>query len=217
MSVLLKTQRASIAESLKRHGLNIKDFERTETDQQFRLEHKDTGYFLTMRPNFNRGGGTLLTFTPGFRSALQEQQVLNTWVDVTRIIERWCAVLVEERDADDPWEESREQEGQQRFQDSDSKFTADELPLIDAAVDRSFEKLLSVAKERGIEKDIKSIETTVKFLKDEARRQTRGRWFDIFLGAVLGRLIEWGLSPELLNPVLNVLLESVKPMLQIVA
>lgn len=222
MSVLMKSQRAEIAQLLIGRGLEPLDFEWTEvkprmsgSDTSTVLTHKESGYYFHIEPTKNEEVDFWIYRTPGNNNANEEfEGCIGGWPRLLGKITSWVDVLEKEVKAIDPWDDTLKDDFQD-FKSEDTKFTPDELVQIDRAIDASFQTLIDIANDNGVEAKLDDLQDSIDELKREARKQKRSKWLDMFTAAIVGRLVDWGLSTALMSPVLMQLFNSAKHLLQL--
>lgn len=218
----MKSQRAEIAQMLIGRGLEPLDFVWADVKPRMSgsqpstvLTHKESGYYFHIEPTKNEEVDFWVYRTPGSQSAAEEfEGCIGGWKRLMEKMASWMDVLEKEVKAIDPWDDTLKDDFTE-FKSEESKFTPDELVQIDRAIDASFQTLIDIANENGVEAKLDDIQDSINELKLQARKQKRNTWLDLFTSAVLGQLVEWGLGTALVSPVLAQLLNSAKHLLQL--
>lgn len=134
------------------------------------------------------------------------------WGNILDRVRDWAIEVNQENEAVDPW-----QEEVGKIADDDSAFTFNELPRIDRAIDASLEELKKDALGHGIKLDrIESELTEVKqLLQKAARNSTKKDWLNIFKGAIVSKLLDWGMSLGLLTSIAHVMVSAAQDIAQL--
>ena len=223
MAELRASLRARLASIIRAYHLEPLDFEWTDSPKPsfpssknaVELKHKHSNFFIKVEEgrNSDQEARLFITYAPNEGSLSPEIVAVKDWERYVAYFETWIKLVVSEVTADDPWSTLSESS---TFKDEDTKFTQAELVNVDKAVDAAFTTLLQRAADSGQNRTLKSIQKDIKFLKDEARKQTRNKWLDLFKQVVAGMVLEWGLQAAVNADVLNTLYEAAKPILTIV-
>lgn len=205
-----KSQRAEIASIIRQNGLEPNDFSLVEKEVQGNaaliVKHTATDAIFAVDALENHFG---VLYAPSDVSLKPVRSTGVSWESAMNYLSSWVRYVKEESEAEDPWDNQTQEEFDQFHNDS-SKFTPEELERLDKAIDSSFDYLTSVAEENGYtltDSDMVQISKDIKFLKNEARSNSKRKWLDLFMGTVIGRLLEWGLSSALVGAIFAKLIE----------
>ncbi|MDB5176465.1 MAG: hypothetical protein JWN75_133 [Candidatus Saccharibacteria bacterium] len=211
MEMIFKpSQRSEIASIMRQNGLEPNDFRLKESDNEYTstltFRHTKSDASFTIESN---GNSFEITFSPSESSMKSSLIGGMAWNSVTQYVAKWASYVRANEDADDPWSEQTE-EAFKDFQENENNFTQEELARLDPAIESSFEQLLLIAKEKGYtptQKDLLQISEDIKYLKDEARKSSKRKWLDLFMGIVVTKLVDWGLESGLFGIIVAKLFE----------
>ena len=218
MSVgLTKYQKQGLGAALASAGYSPDDFiyadEPAEDDnhEYVSLTHRESSErFAIRRAIGNNHSYYIRSSEPGTN---REQSYGGmSWNDVERNLESWAQDVQREDTAIDPWQQEAED-----MANDDSLFSLDELPRVDRAIEESLENLKTQAIEHGktaeqIEGELQEIK---RILQKSARNSTKREWISIFKGIIVGKLIDWGMQPELYQNVLHTLITAAQDVAQL--
>jgi len=219
---MLRTyQKSQLAKAVTGSGLRIEDF---------RLKPGDTDVTFDSRPEifsmnckiidaefsvFSRDGEAYNVVYHPSASSTNKSSLSNLgWNALTQTLDSWLAYVRQDIESDDPWSELEDSES---FKDTDEKFKPAELDILDKAIDESIGHLIDTANSKGMEITLESLTQEINELKAQARKETKGKWLERFKGYISGKIIDWGLEKAIELSVIQILYESAKPVLHILA
>lgn len=220
MNGLRASQKAKFGSIITEYELQPRDFGwrqdpkptlKSSTNPQ-EIFHHDTDHYFRFEER--EGTKIFITYTPDENTSKPVNLIVETWAQVLGYFDKWIGIIKEEAAAVDPWADPEDSD---TFSDEDTQFTPLELKSVDNAIDKSMEKLLQVANENGIHKTLADIQDDIKYLKESARKNSRSEWLDLFKQVIAGKLLEWGLGAALASGILQVLFETAKPVLKLLA
>lgn len=210
------SQKAEIANIIDgRELLSSGDFEQKIGGEGriLRLTYKDNkDFFLII--NLRTDNAFDIVFSPSETSLRDTTLTQISWSNVIASVRAWAIYLNNEIASVDPWAEL---DDSNTFEGKDTNFTPAELEVVDRAIDAAMVELIKEANARGINKKLDDIQDDIKFLKAEARKQTRFKWRDFFIQTITAKILEWGLDALVMTGVLKVLVENAEPFLRIIA
>lgn len=205
-----RSQRAEIAKIIQTGGFDPKDFDLSEKEIRDNptliLKHKSTEAIFAV-DNIEGNFGVL--YAPSDVSLKPVRLTGISWNLALQYLTSWVRYVKEESEADDPWDEKIREEFDE-FHNDTSEFTIQELERLDSAIESSFKHLVATAEEQGhkvTNEELKQITEDIRFLKEEARKSSKRKWLDTFMGVILGKLVDWGLSTTLVGTVFAKLIE----------
>ena len=208
-----KSQRAEIAEIIRSRDLEPREFDLQEKDidnnpdnPALILKHKSTEAMYAVYVTNDHFG---VLYAPSAVSLKPVHKTGISWSSAMQYLNSWIKYVKEESEADDPWDEQTREDFDD-FHNDESNFTPEELQRLDLAIEGSFQHLIAVAEDQGhkvSKEELSQIANDIKFLKDEARKSSKRKWLDAFMGVVLSKLIDWGLSSALVGTVFAKLVE----------
>ena len=127
-SGLLRTQKVAIATLLKSKGIDLAAFDLTDTEKQFSIIHRETGYYLriTHKPS---GWNYKIQCAPG-KEKISADTLTDRWDSVLNFVNSWVENLERELRTVDLWNQPFAAATEIRMVSGasapDSQFTTDE-------------------------------------------------------------------------------------------
>ena len=210
--VLSRLEENAVAEAAQAVGLDPQEFEwRTRPPEKFgpspyrRIIHKPTGSHLEFSLNSNGVTGHWLDWSPMFPSG-QRYMSATTWASASRVIDAWVSIVKQNHEAPDLWAAVRAQTAlptaAARTSEPSDPFTPSELKLLEAGLDEVEHFIISTQPLDPGGRD--QVHKRFGYLRDAARRGVRKiDWLNIFVGQVVGMIMERILDPASYAPVMT--------------
>lgn len=99
---LLRSQKNAIFNALKSTHINHFDFDLEDTDEKFKLHHKDTNHYLEI--SYKAGAyNYAITYSPG-DNVWEDSKRVDSWNAVFHIVESWARYLEGEASQPEYWD-----------------------------------------------------------------------------------------------------------------
>lgn len=173
------------------------------------LTHKPTGYsfqFDYHEGDFMNPATRIARYSPGRESA-SAYTPCDSWVDMLAMVGKWLQYILRETKEPDLWSRT-DYENFQSWTLPNTKFTPDEQAEVETGLNR-VEALLIEHSDRT-EKSLKAIKADIKYLKNSSKTSGRRDWLMMFIGTVVSKLSDWGISSIDWKLVAKTLFEGVK-------
>lgn len=193
-SGLLLTQKAAIATLLKSKGIDSTAFDLTDTKDEFRLAHRETGYYLRItyhqdvwnyKLECSPGTGTVYTVNKG-----------DYWATILPYIQTWINNLEPELNVSNPWTQTFVDSGEIQMVSGanaqDSQFTKDEKLMIVDSLREVKEYLISNRQLTKLE--LAFIDVKLDSLVKASESSGRIQWLHTAIGVIVTIGIGIGLT-----------------------
>lgn len=223
---LKRLQKQQLGQALSKAGFNPRDFkleDMSKSDSKplpvLRVVHLASNEYIEVTYVDHENNPTFYIIETSLweEGRANGEQYADSWSEVLSQIENWSMALRDEVDAEDPWS-VEDEAAYEEMNDSDEKFSIDELPRIDLAVDAVIEELGAYA-QKDPSNDIKAVASSLKeiekLLKTTARNASKKEWVTVFKTVIATKIVEWGLENELVGKLIHTLVSASQDVVQL--
>jgi hypothetical protein len=181
-ALLLQTQKNEVLLTVRQSGMNPLEFELVE-QPNVRLIHKPSKFLFIF-------GENAVTFSPGAEAQYQTIEKLN-WAGKISMLEIWLGYLKREIHAPDLWSalaQEKELFSLEPAGEANAPFNADEQAQIKRAIDEISVYITTTYSLAG--EPLAKVNRKLDYLIDASTRLGRIDWKNIFVGAIVGLVLE---------------------------
>jgi hypothetical protein len=188
------------------------DLERDYTNEKITIKHKDSNFIFRFRfyARSHELYFTEVNFTPGSKTEFETHHPNAQWSHLSEYLLNWLFYLDQELGEPDKWAGLFESSGQIGWtsDDGDNRpFTYIEVQEVDAAINRAKSGIRELELP---DETMKFIEARLDYIAEKSKTLGKVDWKNIFLGTMIGTIVQLALPNETGQAIWTLLKEAFK-------